>query len=545
LRRIKRTLGLLGIIAAGLLVIVVSLPFLVDANRFRGLLESRLTGALGREVKVGDLKLALLSGGVAASDLSIAEDPAFGRTPFVRAKSLKAGVELWPLLVSRRLHVTGLSLDEPQIALLQSAGGKWNFSGLGAGASPGAQPPARSPDSSKEADLDLRVKLVKIVNGRVTLRRAGSSQPQVFDKVNLQVRDFSARSVFPFSLSAWLAGGGKIELDGRAGPVNPSDAVLTPVEATVAASHIDLTASGFVDASAGVAGLVSVNGGLQSNGQSARIEGRLNAGQLKLARRGTAARRPVAVDWVIEHDTPKRSGTLKRGDIHIGAAAASLTGTYDLRTQSPTLNMKLSGLNMPLPELVAMLPALDIVLPSGSSIEGGTASVRLALEGPANRLLTSGTLSVENARLLGFDLGSKVAAVARLAGIRSGPDTDIKVFSATVRSAPDGSSVDDIRLVAPAIGELTGAGVISPGHALNFKMKAVLHTSGSLMAALGQKGDATIPFLIQGAASQPVFKPDVRGLASEQIDSLLKGDTRRTAGDLLKGLLGGRKEKKP
>ena len=95
------------------------------------MLESRLSQVLGREVKLGELKLSILSGSVTANDLSIADDPAYSRTPFVQAKSLAIGVELWPLIASHQLRVTGLTIDQPAIVLIQSASGEWNFSKLG------------------------------------------------------------------------------------------------------------------------------------------------------------------------------------------------------------------------------------------------------------------------------------------------------------------------------------------------------------------------------------------------------------------------------
>ena len=84
-------------------------------------LESDLTAALGRPVKVGNLSLSLLSGSVAADDISIADDPAFSQSPFVQAKSLKVGVELIPLIFSKTLNVTDLTLNQPEISLVKSA----------------------------------------------------------------------------------------------------------------------------------------------------------------------------------------------------------------------------------------------------------------------------------------------------------------------------------------------------------------------------------------------------------------------------------------
>src|SRR5258706_12182194 len=104
----KRILRLTAIVVVLLLIVAAALPFLIDANQFRPRLEAELSKALGREVKVGNLKLSILSGGVSADDLSIADDPAFSRSPFVKAKSLSISVELWPLVFSRKLHVTGI-----------------------------------------------------------------------------------------------------------------------------------------------------------------------------------------------------------------------------------------------------------------------------------------------------------------------------------------------------------------------------------------------------------------------------------------------------
>src|SRR6266851_7419625 len=132
-----RIIRWVAIIVVLLLVAVVALPFLINANEFRPRLESELTKALGRDVKVGNLKLAIMSGGVSADVLSIADDPVFSRSPFVSAKSLNVAVELWPLIFSRKLHVTGITIDQPQIVLLQNAPGDWNFSKLGS--KPGAK----------------------------------------------------------------------------------------------------------------------------------------------------------------------------------------------------------------------------------------------------------------------------------------------------------------------------------------------------------------------------------------------------------------------
>src|SRR5258705_4668004 len=127
----KRLLVILGVILVLLVGSLAAFTLLIDPNRFRPLLESELSTALGREVHLGDLKLALWSGSVTANDLSIADDPAYSKAPFVKAKSLGIAVEMWPLITSRKLHVTGLTIDQPVIALIQGPSGRMEFFELG------------------------------------------------------------------------------------------------------------------------------------------------------------------------------------------------------------------------------------------------------------------------------------------------------------------------------------------------------------------------------------------------------------------------------
>src|SRR5262249_56456134 len=102
----NRTLKIVGIVVAVLLVMLIALPFLINVNSFRPKIESEASTALGRQVTIGNLSLSILSGSVRVDNIAIADDPAFGKSPFVIAKSLKVGVELMPLIFSKQLNVT-------------------------------------------------------------------------------------------------------------------------------------------------------------------------------------------------------------------------------------------------------------------------------------------------------------------------------------------------------------------------------------------------------------------------------------------------------
>ena len=63
------------------------------------------------------------------------------------------------------------------------------------------------------------------------------------------------------------------------------------------------------------------------------------------------------------------------------------------------------------------------------------------------------------------------------------------------------------------------------------------------MAAIGQKGDSSVPFLVGGTSSNPIFRPDMKEITAEQIKGLKESSAGKRASGFLNGLLG-RKRKK-
>jgi AsmA protein len=179
--------------------------------------------------------------------------------------------------------------------------------------------------------------------------------------------------------------------------------------------------------------------------------------------------------------------------------------------------MKLNADNMSVDDLETLLPALGVTLPSGSSLQGGTLSADMSVNGPVEKLVITGPVKLANTKLHGFDMGSKMSAISMLSGVKTGSDTEIQTFSSNVHVAPSGIQTSNVNLVVPSLGTVTGDGTVSPSNALDYKMKASLNgtavSSASALAGLSGKG-ASIPFFIQGTASDPKFVPDVKGMLS-------------------------------
>ncbi|MGO9123503.1 MAG: AsmA family protein [Terriglobales bacterium] len=532
----KRALKIAAIVAIVLFVAAVALPFLIDVNVFRPTIESDLSAALGRQVKVGNLRLSIIGGSVSADDLSIADDPAFSKDPFLRAKALGVGVELIPLIFSKELHVTELTIEQPQVALLHTQAGKWNFSSLGG--------KTEKPAGKGSVTPDLSVGKLSVKDGSVSIANISTrAKPQVYQNVEITVQKFSLTSNFPFTLSASLPGGGSAKLEGTAGPIGATDAALTPVQATITVNNLDLAGSGFVEPGSGIAGIADCTGTVSSDGRQARSSGTASVQKLKVSPKGSPAGREVVVKFATEYELQKQAGQVTQGDVTIGKALAKLTGGYQIETASTVLDMKLNADNMPVDDLVAMLPALGVILPSGSTLKGGTVTANFTIVGPVDKLVINGPVQMANTKLEGFDLGSKMSAISALTGAKTGSDTTIQNLSADAHVAPDGISTQNVNLNIPALGVVTGSGTISPQNALNYHMQAKLSggVGGGLtqLAGMGSKGGG-IPFFIQGTTSDPKFVPDVKGMLGNPL-----GTAGQTPAGIVNGLGGLFGKKKP
>lgn len=384
----KHWLRIVAIVVAVLVVIIIALPFLINVNSYRPKIEAEASSALGRPVTIGNLSLRLFSGTVEASNLAIADDPAFSKSPFLTAQSLRVGVELIPLIFARQIRATEIVLEKPQITLLRAANGTWNYSTLGGGAS---AKKAEAPTSGQAAPTNVSVGKLNINNGVLSVGRANSkAKPRVYDNVNIAVTDFSATSQFPFKLTANTPSGGTVDISGKAGPINLTDASKTPFESAVKVNNMNIAATGFIDPSTGIGGVANFDGSLTSNGSKAKAVGTFTGTKLTLAPKATPAPKVVVIKHTVDVDLDNQSGTLTQGDISIGKAQAHLTGTFKIAGETPVANFKLSAPGMPVEELEAMLPALGVVLPSGSQLKGGTVSANLGISGPFNNLVYYG-----------------------------------------------------------------------------------------------------------------------------------------------------------
>jgi AsmA protein len=514
-------------VAGGIiLLLLIAIPFLLNADNYRPRIERALSDATGRQVTLGHLSFSLFTGALLADRLSIADDPAFGQQPFVQAQQIHIGIEVGPLLFNKQIKIRSLTIDTPKISLIQNKANVWNYASLGT---------AGKRKNSTEAQStmpNLSIGVLEVQDGQVTVTDLGEpTPPRVIQNVQAKISDFSLTTPFTYSLSASFQGNGSLSVSGNGGPFNQADASKTPFTAKLEVKHADLVAGGFVPASAGVSGIADVNANVTSNGQTAHVQGTLDATQLKLAPNGSPAPRPVHVNYTLDQNLTSLSGQLQNTTVAFDKAVLHLAGTYQTQGPITTLNVTANGQGVPINDLEAFLPALGIQLPAGSRLQGGTLTTNLAITGPSAAPVIAGPVRLDNTQLAGFDLGSKLAAVTALTGARTGNATTVRVLSLNLRSAGGALQAQNILIQVAGLGTATGNGTVSAAKALNFQVLAKIDQSGAgglattaiSMIGGGVGGAASgalrngIPVTITGTASNPVITPDMRALTGKGV----------------------------
>ena len=90
----RRILIILGVLAVVMVLIILIAPSLINVERYRPQIESRLKEKLGREVNLGALKLHVIPLSVSIESITIGESPQFPSSYFALAYRL-------PLLPNR------------------------------------------------------------------------------------------------------------------------------------------------------------------------------------------------------------------------------------------------------------------------------------------------------------------------------------------------------------------------------------------------------------------------------------------------------------
>ncbi len=225
----KKILIAVAAFAAVFVLAVAILFFVVDADSFGGYIETRVEEVLGRDVRLGSIRLSFLPVfGLTVDDVAVAARPGEGEGDLLSMRSLRIGARLKPLL-QKRLEVTSIVLVEPAVNLVRDANGNWNFD-LGGGDDDISE-------GGEEADAgpvaDVTIDAIQIRGGRLSVTDASRSQAQPLEvaltDLDLEVSDF---------------GGEDVRIAVARGMIDVGDAALGPDPVHLEVGTIDLAVRG-------------------------------------------------------------------------------------------------------------------------------------------------------------------------------------------------------------------------------------------------------------------------------------------------------------
>jgi uncharacterized protein involved in outer membrane biogenesis len=393
-RWFKPALAIAGAIAL-LIVVMLVAPTLIDINTYRGQIITQLERRLGRQVKLGAMRLrALPSIKIEVDEVAIGDDAQFAQSDFVKAKSVKLQIGLWSLLRGSP-EVSGIEMVEPAVTLIKVDEGKWNWGTL--------KPLQSSDQESSPAPFDVLAR-----DGRFTLidRSVNPAVEKTYTGVTVALDDFSSRRAFDFVIGLTVPGekAGKVEMEGEAGPIDSQDGAQTPIDARLRMQDADLAGlESLMGAGARHGGRLTMDVRVKGKlAEGLKAEGEVKADQLRLAEGVEPARAPLEATFALTAKSERKSAerseislAIDRGEVRIGKTKADVTGRVSRIPDDPFIDLQIRGDGMALDSLLESAYAFGFGPPPGTKASGA-ATVNLRASGDTRSTSLDGRVEIRD-----------------------------------------------------------------------------------------------------------------------------------------------------
>jgi uncharacterized protein involved in outer membrane biogenesis len=181
-RQRKRRRLQLALAAVVVILLVLLAPPLVSVSRYKSQITRLMSSSLGRPVRLSSVEVRLLPRpGFVLTDLSVAEDPAYGAEPVLHANTVVASIRLLPLWRGR-LEIGQISVDEASLNLVRTAPGRWNLDPIFRTAAA----KAGSTDSSGGQRQGAPLPYLEATNSRINIKDGAEKLP--FSLINTDLK---------------------------------------------------------------------------------------------------------------------------------------------------------------------------------------------------------------------------------------------------------------------------------------------------------------------------------------------------------------------
>ncbi len=411
----RKAIIIVGVLIVLVVVAIAALPFLVDAERYRGRIQTELQARTGRVVSLGKMRLSVFPLAFRVEDAVIGEDKSFpSAQPFAHVGELLVSARLMPLLQGD-VQIDSLELKRPRIELIRNRQGVWNFSTLGgnpAVATPAPKPDPTAPQPQTTAEArKFSLAGLKVVDGQVGFTDQQKNQPRaLYDHIDLTLNDYAPNKKFNFELAAHMPGSGaqRLSLEGEAGPMRSDAPSATDFKGSLQLDEVSLSGlKKFLNSQAlqdiefvatGKADVESKAGTVSSKGDLKLENGRVN---------GVNIGYPISADYNLTADLNADLYKIEKGTLKLGTTPLSVVGTINGAPTPMVLDLKVDAANASIAEAARLAAAFDVAFNPGMDIKGRM-DAALTARGPASKPVMNGKVTAHELVITGKDLPQAV-----------------------------------------------------------------------------------------------------------------------------------------
>ena len=185
-----------------LLIVVISLPFIIDPNQYKGQIISQVKKETGRELAIpGDIKLSVFPWlGVQLGEVSLGNAAGFGEKPMAQIKTMDVRVKLLPLL-HKEVQIAHVTLDGLALNLQRNAKGQTNWDDLTRKEAP-AKPKTKEPTQPRGAALAaLAVDGLSLTHSQLNWADAQTNQHYTLSDIDMSLGAVAFDQTFPLKAS--------------------------------------------------------------------------------------------------------------------------------------------------------------------------------------------------------------------------------------------------------------------------------------------------------------------------------------------------------
>ena len=218
-----------GAIIIGCLVVVIIaalllIPMFVDVQKYKPVLESKVTEATGRSFSVGDdIQLSLFPwAGVSFSNLRLGNPEGFAEKDFVTVKSFEVRIKILPL-ISKEIQIKRFVLNEPRIILVKNKNGQANWEQPQQASQDTPTPKEDKAPAGETGKFELPISALAVgnfavKNGSALWDDRTSGTRKEISEINLALKDVSLERPVMLKFSA-LLDQKPFSIDGSVGPL--------------------------------------------------------------------------------------------------------------------------------------------------------------------------------------------------------------------------------------------------------------------------------------------------------------------------------------